>query len=132
MYTRYADDLAFSGGESFNRGVARFSRHAAAIALEEGFTVNHRKTRIMRQGVRQHLAGIVVNHQPSLRRHDLELLEAILTNCVRSGPESQNRSALPDFRSHLEGRIGFVEMINRAKGKASERCFMRSSGSDQR
>jgi len=72
-----------------------------------------------------------VNRQPSLRRHDLELLEAILTNCVRFGPESQNRSALPDFQAHLEGRIGFVEMINRAKGQHSERCFMRSDGDKQ-
>ncbi len=58
-YTRYADDLAFSGDESFARHVDRFSIHVAAILLEEGFSVNHRKTRIMRRGVRQHLAGIV-------------------------------------------------------------------------
>ena len=51
-YTRYADDLAFSGGEEFHRVVKRFSAHAAAVALEEGFSVNHHKTRIMRQGVR--------------------------------------------------------------------------------
>jgi RNA-directed DNA polymerase len=116
-YTRYADDLAFSGGEEFNRVVKRFSAHATAIALEEGFSVNHRKTRIMRQGVRQHLAGIVVNQRESLPRHDLKLLEAILTNCVRSGPESQNRAELADFRAHLEGRVGFVEMVNRLKGQ---------------
>src|SRR5262249_3609740 len=52
VYTRYADDLAFSGGEEFARGVERLSAHAAAVALEEGFGVNHRKTRIMRRGVR--------------------------------------------------------------------------------
>jgi hypothetical protein len=123
VYTRYADDLAFSGGEGFNSVAGRFSTHAAAIALEEGFSVNHRKTRIMRQGVRQHLAGIVVNQQPNLRRCELELLKAILTNCVRSGPESQNRGTLPDFRAHLEGRIGFVEMINRVKGNRLKALF---------
>ena len=31
------------------------STHAAAIVHEEGFAVNHRKTRVMRQGVRQEL-----------------------------------------------------------------------------
>jgi RNA-directed DNA polymerase len=123
VYTRYADDLAFSGGEEFNRVVERFSTHAAAIALEEGFNINHRKTRIMRQGVRQHLAGIVVNQRVSLRRHDLELLEAILTNCIRSGPDSQNRAGLPDFRTHLEGRIGFVEMVNRNQGQRLRTLF---------
>ena len=122
-YTRYADDLAFSGDEEFARVVERFSAHAAAIALEEGFSVNHRKTRIMRRGVRQSLAGIVVNDKLSLRRRDLEKLEAILINCARFGPESQNRKGVPDFRAHLEGRIGYVEMINRAKGQRLRTLF---------
>jgi hypothetical protein len=117
VYTRYADDLAFSGGEEFARAVERFSAHAAAVALEEGFSVNHHKTKVMRQGVRQRLAGVVVNQKVSLRRRDLELLEAILTNCVRLGPESQNRDAQPDFRAHLQGRVGFVEMVNQEQGR---------------
>ena len=116
VYTRYADDLAFSGGPDFARIVERFSTHAAAVALEEGFGVNHHKTRIMPPGVRQHLAGIIVNRKLSIRRTDLERLEAILTNCVRSGPQSQNRGALPDFRSHLQGRIAFVTMVDPVKG----------------
>jgi hypothetical protein len=123
VYTRYADDLAFSGGEEFGRVVERFSAHAAAVALEEGFSVNHHKTRIMRQGVQQSLAGIVVNQTINLRRADLEILEATLTNCVRFGPASQNRIGLPDFRAHLEGRVGFVEMINRTKGERLRRIF---------
>ncbi|HEY1218210.1 MAG: reverse transcriptase family protein [Bryobacteraceae bacterium] len=123
VYTRYADDLAFSGGQGFSRAVQRFSAHAAAIALEEGFIVNHRKTRIMRQGVRQHLAGTVVNQKVSLCRRDLELLEAILTNCIRFGPQSQNRAALPNFRAHLEGRIGFVEMVSRVKARPLRALF---------
>jgi len=97
--------------------VERFAAHAAAIALEEGFHVNHRKTRVMRQGVCQQLAGIVVNQKASLGRRDLERLEAILTNCVRFGPQSQNRAAHADFRAHLEGRVGFVAMIDPLKGQ---------------
>lgn len=123
MYTRYADDLGFSGDEGFERGVERFAAHAAAIALEEGFSVNHHKTRIMRQGVRQQLAGVVVNRKVNLRRCDLELLEATLTNCVRVGPESQNRERVPDFRAHLQGRIGFVEMVNETQGQRLRRLF---------
>jgi RNA-directed DNA polymerase len=121
-YTRYADDLAFSGGEEFSRRVERFPAHAAAVGLEEGFSVNHHKMRIMRRGVRQSLAGIVVNQQIN-PRSDLQILEAMLTNCVRFGPESQNRQGVADFRAHLEGRIGFVEMINRAKGRQLRTIF---------
>ncbi len=123
VYSRYADDLVFSGGEEFSRRVERFSTHAAAVTLEEGFSVNHHKTRIMRRGSRQSLAGIVVNQRVNLRRADLQLLEAVLTNCARFGPESQNRQRFPDFRAHLEGRIGFVEMINRAKGRQLRTIF---------
>lgn len=115
-YTRYADDLAFSGGEEFERRVERFSTHVAAILHEEGFTAHHRKTRIMRQGVRQHLAGLVANRRVNVIRADFDRLKAILTNCVRLGPESQNRDDHSSFRSHLEGRVGFVETINPAKG----------------
>ena len=123
VYTRYADDLGFSGDEGFERGVERFAAHAAAIALEEGFSVNHHKTRIMRHGVRQQLAGVVVNEKVNLRRRDLEVLEATLTNCVRVGAESQNREKLPDFRAHLQGRVGFVEMVNRAQGQRLRALF---------
>ncbi len=116
-YTRYADDIAFSGSEEFEKGIERFSTHVAAILLEEGFTVHHRKTRIMRQGVRQHLAGLVANQHINVMRPDFDRLKATLTNCIRLGPESQNRDAHPRYRSHLEGRVGFVEMINPARGK---------------
>jgi len=123
VYTRYADDVGFSGDVEFERGVERFAAHVAAIALEEGFAVNHHKTRIMRRGVRQQLAGVVVNEKLNLRRRELELLEAILTNCVRFGPESQNRAGVPDFRAHLEGRIGFVEMIHGERGRELRNMF---------
>jgi RNA-directed DNA polymerase len=117
VYTRYADDLAFSGGQDFERRVERFSIHAAAILREEGFEVQHRKTRIMRQSVRQHLAGLVTNRRINVRRRDFDLLKATLTNCARLGPESQNREAHPHFLAHLEGRVAFVESIHREKGK---------------
>jgi hypothetical protein len=122
-YTRYADDLAFSGGEELERRIDRFSTHVAALLLEEGFTVHHRKTRIMRQGVRQHLAGVVANRHVNVIRSDFDHLKAILTNCVRLGPESQNRDAHPHFRSHLEGRVAFVQMVNPVRGERLRRIF---------
>ena len=116
-YTRYADDLAFSGGSDFAKSVQRFSAHVAAIVGEEGLRVNHRKTRVMRRGVRQYLAGLVTNEKANVVRRDFDRLKAVLTNCVRFGPESQNRDRRPNFQSHLCGQVSFVEMINPVKGK---------------
>jgi len=124
-YTRYADDLAFSGNEDFERRAERFSIHAAAIVMEEGFRVHHRKTRVMRQSVRQHLAGLVANQRPNVRRTDFDRLKATLTNCVRHGPASQNRNGHYCWREHLEGRVGFVESINPEKGKRLRALFER-------
>ncbi len=115
-YTRYADDLAFSGGPSFARVVHRFQHHACAIVIEEGFVPNFRKTRIMRQGVRQRLAGIVVNERLNVARVDYDRLKATLTNCLRHGPTSQNRNGHPDFRAHLLGSVAFVESIHAERG----------------
>ena len=123
IYTRYADDLAFSGDRSFHRCLERFRIQAAAIVREEGFAVHHRKTRVMRRGVRQLLAGVVVNQRINGLRTDFDRLKAILTNCVRHGAESQNREGHPSFRSHLLGRIGFVAMLNPAKGLRLRRVF---------
>jgi RNA-directed DNA polymerase len=95
----------------------------ASILLEEDFYVNHRKTRIMHQGVRQHLVGLVANRHPNIIRADFDRLKATLTNCVRSGPTSQNREAHSQFQAHLEGRVGFVEAINPAKGQRLRRLF---------
>ena len=122
-YTRYADDLAFSGNQAFERQAERFSVHAAAILLEEGFRVNHRKTRIMRQGVRQHLAGVVANRRMNVMRPEFDRLKATLTNCIRHGPETQNRDAHPQFRSHLQGRVAFVESLNPEKGQRLHSLF---------
>ncbi|HKV81294.1 MAG TPA: reverse transcriptase family protein [Candidatus Sulfotelmatobacter sp.] len=124
-YTRYADDLAFSGDHDFEKRVERFSVSVAAILQGEGLQVNHRKTRVMRQGVRQHLAGLVTNEKVNIVRRDFDQLKAVLTNCVRHGPESQNRERRPDFRSHLQGKVSFVAMINLAKGTRLRNIFER-------
>jgi len=124
-YTRYADDLAFSGDGEFERRVERFSPYIAAILHEEGFATNHHKTKVMRQGVRQHLAGLTVNQSLNIKRFEFDRLKAILTNCIRHSPENQNRGDHPDFRRHLEGRIGFVETVNATKGKRLRKLFNR-------
>jgi hypothetical protein len=124
-YTRYADDLIFSGGEEFARDVERFHIRVCAIALEEGFEVHTRKTRIMRQSVSQRAGGVVLNQRMNARRDYYERLKAILHNCAVHGPAGQNRNNLADFRAHLLGQISHVENLNPARGKKLRRKFDR-------
>lgn len=122
-YSRYADDLAFSGGPDLARAADRFHVQVAAIALEEGFRVNTRKTRVMRKGTRQQVTGVVVNSRPNLPRDEYDLLKATLTNCVRHGPASQNRHNHPSFRAHLAGRISYVKTLNATRAAKLQRLF---------
>ncbi|WP_090680974.1 reverse transcriptase family protein [Paraburkholderia phenazinium] len=129
-YTRYADDLAFSGDEDLARVVERLKVRVAAIALEEGFSIQLRKTRVMRRGVRQHLAGVVVNQHPNLARSEFDALKAILMNCVRHGAASQNREGHADFRAHLQGRVAQAVMLNAARGAKLKGIFERIGWED--
>lgn len=123
--TRYADDLAFSGGSDFDKAVPKFLIRAGSIALEEGFAVNFRKTRVMRRSERQHLCGVVVNQRPNIPRLAYDLLKATLWNCVKLGPASQNHDGHPDFRRHLEGRIAWVSSIHGPRGAKLRGLFER-------
>ena len=122
-YTRYADDLVFSGDKEFAREVERFYIRVCAIALEEGFEVHTRKTRIMRQSVSQRAGGVVLNQRMNVRRNYYEKLKAVLHNCAVHGPAGQNRNDLADFRAHLLGQISHVENLNPARGKKLRNKF---------
>jgi len=124
-YSRYADDLAFSGNGAFARRAQAFHQLVCRAALEEGFPVETRKSRLMRRGNRQQLTGLTVNRHPNLRRQDYDRLKAILFNCVKLGPAAQNRSQHPDFRAHLRGRVAHLETINPTRGGKLRELFER-------
>jgi hypothetical protein len=129
-YTRYADDLAFSGGEDFAQGLARFRAAVEIIAREEGFALNIQKTRIMPCYERQRVTGIVVNDHCNTGRAEFDALKATLHNCIRTGPAAQNRSQLSGFRGHLDGRVSWVEQVNPPRGAKLRRLFDQIDWSD--
>lgn len=124
-YSRYADDLVFSGGDDMARAVERLMPLVGAIALEEGFMLNHRKTRVMRPGTRQIVTGIVVNQRPNLLRAEYDALKATLFNCARDGAHRQNLAGHKNFRAHLLGKIASVRHIHAQKGERLMEIFRR-------
>lgn len=122
-YSRYADDLVFSGDASLARSTARLADLVARIVTDEGFRLNHRKARVMRRGVRQQVTGLIVNDRLNVSREHFDGLKATLHNCVRHGWPSQNRAGLSDFRAHLAGRIAQIGAANAARGARLQRLF---------
>ncbi len=110
-YTRYADDLTFSGDAHFNDRVGYVIACVRHIAQQEGFEVNARKTRVFRRNTAQYVTGLVVNDRPSLSRKELRQLRAILHRAQREGLERQNRDGRPNFAAWLRGKIAYVRMV---------------------
>jgi retron-type reverse transcriptase len=109
-YTRYADDLTFSGDECLKGRVGYLMARVRHIARDEGFTVNEAKTRVQRRNMAQIVTGLVVNDRPGVRRDEVRRLRAILHRARTEGLDRQNRENLPDVREWLRGKIAFVRM----------------------
>ncbi|MFO0555728.1 MAG: reverse transcriptase family protein [Polyangiaceae bacterium] len=117
-YTRYADDLTFSGDKETERAIGMLLARVRHIVTEEGFTVHPDKVHVARAGNRQLVTGVVVNHRLAVPREELRSLRAILHAAKKTSLEAENREAHPDFGAHLRGRIAYVSMIDPAKGAA--------------
>jgi hypothetical protein len=122
-YSRYADDLTFSGSWPLRQRRRHFEALVAEIARDEGFAINERKTALHSAGGRQTICGIVVNVRPNVLRSEYDELKAILHNAARHGPASQNRAGIADFEAHLRGRVAWVASLNPARGEKLRRRF---------
>lgn len=114
-FTRYADDLTFSGNDSSS--VGRVLRMARLVLAEEGFTEHTAKTHVMRKGRRQEVTGVTVNERATVGRKEYRQLRAILHNAARHGLASQNRNDHPAFGEYLRGRVAFIQMIDPQKAE---------------
>lgn len=120
-YSRYADDLVFSGPATCSSGT--LTQLVTLIARDEGFRINAGKTRVMRAHQRQQVTGVVVNVKPNVSRAEFDSLKALLHRCRIKGPLSQSTGPLDDFRATLQGRISWVTQLSAARGAKLQRDF---------
>ena len=120
-YSRYADDLAFSGDHAITRDLLRL---VPQIVQEEGFVLNRAKTRVMPQSTRQTVTGIVVNDHLNIDRKTFDTLKAVIHAC--QNPDD-TRLTDPAFRASLEGKITWVETVNPARGQKLWRLLAKAA-----
>jgi len=122
-YTRYADDIVISGGPELRRWADRIEARLGGFALDEGFALNHAKTRRVSAGRRQQVANIVVNAHPNLPRDQFDRLKAVLHRCATQGPSSQNQDGVPHWEQHLRGRVAWAAQLNPVKAQRLQRVL---------
>jgi len=125
QYTRYADDLTFSGGD----GAVGMIRFAEKVLGGLGYELDPKKINIFRRGRRQVVTGLVVNERVNLPRQVRRRIRAVV-HAVTVGREpvwhgrpvslDAVRGALGWWHQiHPEQVAGLMEEFRAARGGAA-------------
>lgn len=123
-YSRYADDITFSGDGSIRSCIGEYSNGSLILTSEcinilnkNGFQVNEEKVRVSLKFRKQEVTGLVVNSKVNVSRKYIRNLRAILHNIEINGlvetqkvysEEYHGRTNLQNF---IHGKLLFLRMI---------------------
>lgn len=110
-YTRYADDLTFSG----DFDTASIIRLTRKVLRDEGLELNEKKTRLMKRHNRQEVTGIIVNEKMqafrSIRRKVRQDIYYIEKYGLDSHMTTTNKKRA-NYVNHLRGIANFILFVN--------------------
>lgn len=115
-YSRYADDITFSG----NKGIKKMLPIVMSIIAEEGFEVNENKLRLQYSFQRQEVTGLVVNTGVKISPRLKKELDYAIYYCKKFGVENHMQKigcTRSFYKEHLYGIAYFVKMINIDQGE---------------
>lgn len=112
-YTRYADDLTFSGDD--DGAVGKLRSGVMSVIRQEGFEPHPDKTRVMRKGQRQRVTGVTVNDTLGLSRQERRKIRAAIHQAC-SGPDPD-----PARVRQLQGHLAHVRMLHPGQAASLER-----------
>ena len=115
-YTRYADDITFSG----KANIKHVLPIAEKIIKEEGFAINEGKVRLQYKNQRQEVTGLIVNQKISIS----PLLQKEIENAIyfskKFGVDEHMKKigcTRSFYKEHLYGIAYFIKMIDELKGE---------------
>lgn len=117
VYTRYCDDMTFSGDFDSVQVYHKVKSYLEAM----GFSLNEKKTRLLKDGVRQSVTGIVVNEKPQVSRDYRKKLRQEIYYCRKYGVTGhlermkEKTGAAAEEQKYISsvlGRIQFVLQVN--------------------
>lgn len=111
-YSRYADDLTFSGN-SIN---GKFIGGVIRIIKDEGFSINYNKKRIIGQGAKQIVTGLVVNEKVGIGRKKYRLIRSLI--------HKYRKFDLSILRYYLLGKISLLKLLDEQKWEILKRKIL--------
>jgi RNA-directed DNA polymerase len=115
-YSRYADDLTFSGPRLTGAANRALIALATRIVGEEGFRVHADKSSLRTAAQRQVVTGVVVNRKINVARSDYDRLKARLHRLAVDGPDRRGPADAGQLRARLQGQVAWVASLNPRRG----------------
>lgn len=112
-YTRYADDLTFSGS---NLPIKKLIAIVSRILNRHGYEVQKNKTKVMHKGSRQTVTGIIVNDKISVSRHLRRNIRAAINN-IKNGKQPYLNGRDISI-TQIKGYINYIEGISKEQAVA--------------
>ena len=111
-YTRYADDLTFSG----DTNTIKILPFVKRVLNQLGYQLKEKNTNIFRRGRRQMVTGLVVNDKPNLPRRIRRRLRAAVHQMTKDcNPHWQGH---PMSSHELLGRLAFLNLVQPDEAQA--------------
>lgn len=123
-YSRYADDITFSGMVNVFAEEGNFCQSLKhIIEEEENFKINTAKTRLLHRGNRQEVTGITVNEKPNVSRKYVKQLRTLIHNWEVLGYNEAQQRFLELYKPtknvsgehHIEniigGKLDYLKMV---------------------
>lgn len=123
VYTRYSDDLAFSGHSTFSRMEASgVIGDVNGLVRRAGFEAHRTKSRVVPPGARKIVLGLLVDDSVRLLPEDRRRIEVHLRGCQKFGlakhAAHRGFDSVFSFIDHLDGWISFALGVERARATA--------------
>ncbi|MBE4909199.1 RNA-directed DNA polymerase [Bacillus luteolus] len=114
-YTRYADDITFSG----EKVIVKYIKLIKRVIKEENFNINHKKVRVQFSYHQQMVTGLVVNEKiripPKTKKYLRQQIYYAKKYGVTSSLSKQGQTKA-NYKGHLFGLAHFIKMVEQEYG----------------
>lgn len=137
-YSRYADDITFSGNRNVFRKDGSFQRELKTIIVGQNFTINEKKTRLQPKDMRQEVTGLVVSDRVNVSREYVRNIDNLLYIWEKYGeadayakflmhytPKQNLHKDKPNMRAVLQGKLLYLKMVKGADNEVWKRLQQR-------
>lgn len=115
-YTRYVDDITFSGDKDGLPNITALLKYSRKIVTSENFKLHPEKLRIMKRNAKQEVTGVVVNEKANLPKASLKRFRALLFQIEKDGIEGKSWNPGGNVLAQIDGYANYIYQIDPDKG----------------